>query len=450
MSSELERLLREARQAMPLPDEQSTEDARRASLASVGRGRRRTRALVLVGATIVAAVALGVTAGSLNAPTGTAAREPAVIGFVPEPDWYALQSPPPAVPGQQTVAVAANIPFAADDVVHGLVEPSGLPYSTLLSLPPRGVVIVATMVPDATPHGTPIPSFPLYPKRELPLDLREGVQYLQWGAQVRPDQPLAQYQLRARIGNYDVDLVAYFGSSRPTKAQLDDAQRQLDGLVVRSAKALQPFGMTSQADADRSLAVIDRTYSCATTLLGGIYELKNRAHAGIRSGSEWAKLPYVVAGSGGWAGPVTGLPNAPSNSLAWITAGTPTAGTTVGGDSEVFPVLGGGTIGVNGSICNPSSATVSLSSVGLRGGAVSPNWLAVDCVAPKRVLVHIRASVQGTDALRDRARIFLATNAAATRARMAVRTLAGKLLSYADVAQTGRTRLYTAKGCQRR
>ena len=113
-------------------------------------------------------------------------------------------------------------------------------------------------------------------------------------------------------------------------------------------------------------------------------------------------------------------------------------------------MLGGGTIGVNGSMCDPSSARVPLASVGLRGGLVSPNWLAVDCAAPKRVLVHIRASVQGTDALRDRARIFLATNAAASQAKMAVRTPAGKLLSYADVAQNGTTRLFTAKGCQRR
>jgi len=31
-----------------------------------------------------------------------------------------------------------------------------------------------------------------------------------------------------------------------------------------------------------------------------------------------------------------------------------------------------------------------------------------------------------------------------------VRTHAGKLLAYAEVAQTGKTRLFTAKGCQRR
>jgi hypothetical protein len=141
------------------------------------------------------------------------------------------------------------------------------------------------------------------------------------------------------------------------------------------------------------------------------------------------------------------MPNAPNNTLAWITAGTPGADTTVGGDSEVFPVFGGGTIGVNTDVCAPSSAKVPLTTSGLRGGAVSQDWLAVDCPVGKRVLVHIRASVDGSSALRERARIFVATNAAAVQAKLAVRTPAGKPVSYADVAASGKARLFTAKGC---
>jgi len=76
VSSELDRLLRDARQALPVPDEQSTGQARRASLGTLGGGRRRSRVLMLVGATIVAALALGLTAGSLNAPTGRKAKGP--------------------------------------------------------------------------------------------------------------------------------------------------------------------------------------------------------------------------------------------------------------------------------------------------------------------------------------------------------------------------------------
>ncbi|HET8968969.1 MAG TPA: hypothetical protein VFN06_06045 [Gaiellaceae bacterium] len=418
-------------------------------MATIRRRRRRARVVVLVGAMLVAAVALGVTAGSLNAPTGTAAREPAVIGFVPEQEWFALQSPPPAVPGQQTAAVAANVPFAADDVVHGLVEPSGLPYSTLLTLPPRGIVLVATMTPETAPHLAPIPTNPVYPKVELPLRVRDGVPWVQWGAQVRPDQPLAQYQLRASIRDYNVDVFVYFGTSRPSKSQLDAAQRQLEGLVVRSQQsASAPVGVRAADDA-AALAVIDRTYVCSTSILGGIYELKSRAHAGIRSGSGWAKLPWAGASSGGWAGPLTGLPNAPGNTLAWITAGAPSSSTTVGADGEVFPVLGGGTIGVNSSMCRPSNAKVALSPSGLRGGSAPPEVVSLECVAPRRLLIRLRASAEGSSALRERARLFLATNAPAREAKLVVRTPAGKLLSYADVSDSGKARLFTAKGCSR-
>ena len=446
MSSELERLLRDAREALPGPDDEATVRARRRAVATPSKSRPRARILVLVAATLVAAIVLGVSAGSLNAPTGAAAREPAALGFVPEPGWFALQSPPPVVPGQQTVAVAANVPFARDDTIHGLVEPSGLPYSTLLGLPPKGIVVVASMTSVTPPHLAPVLANAMYPEAKLPLRFRDGASYLQLGAQVRPDQPLAQRQLRARIGHYDVDVVAYFGVSYPTEAQLDAAQRQLDGLVIRPVSRPQRAAPMSSPAAS-AVAVIDHTYTCDTTMLGGLYELKNRAHAGIRAGSGWSKLPYVVAGSGGWAAPMTGLPSAPGYSLAWITAGVPSATTTVGGNGEVFNVRGGGTIGVNASVCRPSSAKVALSSAGLGGGAVSKSWVAIDCIVSRRVLVRVRATVDGTTALRERARIFVATNAPAREAELAVTTPAGKLLSYAQVKRTGAARLFTAKGC---
>ena len=59
----------------------------------------------------------------------------------------------------------------------------------------------------------------------------------------------------------------------------------------------------ARAATARALAVIDRTYVCATSILGGIYELKSRAHSGVRSGTGWAKLPCSGAewGLGGSA-----------------------------------------------------------------------------------------------------------------------------------------------------
>ena len=104
---------------------------------------------------------------------------------------------------------------------------------------------------------------------------------------------------------------------------------------------------------------------------------------------------------------------------------------------------------MNSSMCRPSTAKVALSPTSLRGGAATTVVVALDCAAPRRLLVRFRASVEGSSALRDRARLFLATNAPAREAKLAVRTLAGKLLAYADVSDSGKARLFTAKGCTR-
>lgn len=446
MSSDFERLLRDAREALPRPDEEATQRARTRAVVSLRGRRRRTRALALVGAMLVSAVALGVTAGSLNAPGVTAAREPAVLGFVPEPGWFALQSPPPAIEGQQTAVVAANVPFAADDVENGLVEPSGLPYSTLLGLPPGGIVIVMTMVPEFEPHVAPVSWDPIYPERELPLRIRDGVPYLQWGAQVRPDQPLAQYQLRAKLAEYYVDVLVYFGTSRPSVAQMRAAQRQLAGLVVRK-QSERAAAVVSVDRSEGRVAVIDRTYACRTVLIGGLYQVESRAHAGLRQ-SQWARLPYAVVATGGAARtPFVDAP--PDSSIAWVTAGEPALTTTVDEGWLSFTARAGGTLGVNHTLCVASTERVELSAKDLRGGRVGVQTVEFDCPAPRTVLVRIRATVQGGTALRDRARLFRATTTPASRAELAVRTPKGRLLVYAEVGASGRTRLRTAKGCAR-
>ena len=450
MSSELERLLREARNALPVPDEPSTERARRRTLAALRPRRARTRVLVLVGATLVAALLFGITAGSLNAPTVTAAREPAVLGFVPEPGWFALQSPPPAVAGQQTVAVAANVPFAADDVDNGLVEPSGLPYSTLLTLPADGIVIVTTMTPQAVPHVAPVQVNPLYPRTQLPLKLRDAQLVLHGGAQVRPDQPSAQYHMRALVRGYNIDAVVYFGTPRPPTALMRDAQRQLSGFVVRSdgVDAARTVPAVSVAP-ESPKVLLDRTFACSTVLLGGLYQVEIRSHAGDRLGGEWARLAYAGISTGGNGGrPDTSIP--PVGLLGWISAGAPAQHTTLDETYDAFSAAAGGTLGRNAELCRPTSAKVALSRAGLRGGAVGAQTRTIDCDAPKRVLLRIRAAASGSASLRERGRIFLATGAPLTQAEIVVRTPAGKLLAYAAVDDKGRARQYAAqRGCVR-
>ena len=445
MSSDFDDRLRDARDALPVPDEPSTERARRRVLAGGLRKRRRGRVLVLAVSMLVCAVAIAVSAGSLSAPSVTAARGPATLGFVPEPGWFALQSPPPAVEGQQTVAVAANVPFAADDVDDGLVEPSGLPYSTLLRLPPDGIVIVATMTPETIPHVAPVPANPYYPRIELPIRLDDALPWVQWGAQVRPDEPLAQYQLRGQIAHLNLDLTVYFGTPRPTAELRAAAQRQLSSLVLRKQRA--PTTAASAAAARRAtVAVIDRTYSCRTVLLGGLYQIETRAHAGQR-GPQWLKLPYAVVATGGVARtPFVDAP--PDSSIAWVTAGEPSPTTTVDEEYLSFTARVGGTVGVNHTLCTPSRDRVPLASNDLRGGGVGPRTVEFECAAPRTVLVRMRATVQGGTALRDRARLFRATSSPTSHAELAVRTPKGRLLVYAKVFASGQAQLFTRKGCK--
>lgn len=445
MSSDFERMLREAREALPVPDEQSTQRAWGRAVTSLRRRRRRARALVLVAAMVLSAVALVVTAGSLT-PSVTAAREPAELGFVPEPAWFALQSPPPATAGQQTVAVAANVPFAADDVEDGLVEPSGLPYSTLLTLPPDGIVMVVTMTPQTPLHVAPIPANPYYPAIELPLRFRDAVPYVQWGAQVRPDEPLAQYQLRGEIDGINAEVTIYFGTARPSSELRSAAQRQLAGLVVRSRPASSNVAVATSTPAS-VLTVFDRTYACNTVPLGGLNQVEIRAHAGQRLGGSWVKLPYAALATGGNAGrPDASIP--PVNILVWLTAGEPTPETSVDDTYDAFTVQTIGTLGRNTELCRPSAARVELSHAHLRGGAAGVQTRTYDCDVARRVLVRIRATTLVPAPLRERGRIFLATSAPVQRAELAVRTPAGKLLAYAAVDRSGRSQQYaTQRGC---
>jgi hypothetical protein len=450
VSSELERLLRDAREALPVPDEEATQRGRHRAVASLRGKRRRTRALVLISAIVACVVALGITAGSLSAPDVTAAREPAVLGFVPEPGWFALQSPPPAIEGQQTVAVAANVPFAPDDVDDGLVEPSGLPYSTLLALPPDGIVIVATMSPATIPHVAPVSTSAYYRRVDLPLRIRDALPVLRWGAQVRPDQPTAQYHLPVHLRGYNVDVVVYFGTPRPSAALTRAAQRQLSAFVVRSegvdARA-RPAALTSPA---APVTVVDRTYACNTVLLGGLHQIDIRGHAGDREGGQWGKLPYAAVTTGGWAGLLPGNPSPRDNTLIWITAGRATHDTAVDSEGEAFPVVTGGSLGVNRDLCRPVGAAVPLRSAGLRGGMVGVDTRIIECAAPRRVLVRLRGTTRGSAALHERARIFAATGATIGHAELAVRTPSGRLLAYAVVDQSGSSRQFTApKGCVR-
>jgi hypothetical protein len=443
VSSELERLLREARDGLPGPGDAVTEGARTRALAAVRRRRPRARIAALVGVAIAIALVLGVGLGALIAPSGTAARGPVGLGFLTESGWYVLQSGARASTSSPAVAIASNVPFDPDDDVGGAAESSALPYSTLLRLPEHGVVIAVTF----TPRGEEPWRDEYFRPQRLPLRLPAIVPRARFGAQLRPEAPLGVHGIHAAVNGHNVDLQIYYGTPRPSREVLEVAQRQLDLLVVRPGptveRARRPL---AAAPLTSATAVLDRTYSCATRFSGGIHEIDARARAGIgRSGSSWTQVPIAALSTGTDTG---GVVTVLENELAWVSAGRPTSHSTVVPDpypGVTYPMRTWGTVAVNRTFCKATSKRIPLTRRGLSGGAVTALGDDYDCVTPRRVLLRIRAVLPSAKLKQHRD--FLRTTEPAREARLAVRTQSGKPIAYADVFRNGRARLFTAQGC---
>lgn len=184
--------------------------------------------------------------------------------------------------------------------------------------------------------------------------------------------------------------------------------------------------------------VLDRTYACAVELGGGLYAVDVIAHAGSRTGKQWAKMPYVGVRAG-HATISTG------NLLGWATAGRPSASSTM--DLDFWTFGGLGTVGVRRTLCRATSTRVPLSASGLRGGPAPASGSALKCETPRRVLLRIRAQLTAPAVLRGAE--FSSVHVPTRSAQVALRTTTGRQLAYGEVSETGKVRLHTARGCVR-
>ena len=431
MSSDLERLLRRAGEALPEPPSGVTARARARALAAVGRKRRRLP--IAVTAALLVGCGLGVVLG-MSISSGRAASPALGFGFLPARDWNVLQSgrtPSDARPAQ---AIAANVRLSPEDAIDEL------PYSTLLALPPNGVVIIVSSVGR---RGEPDE---LYPRRRLPLRLRD-LAPIEWGVQLRPARPLGQYELRATVNGQALDVHIYFGIERPRRTVLAAAQRQLDRLIVRSGEPLgnlRERALPLRRPTGPSTSVIDRTLLCTTTPSGGVRQIQLRANVGFRQARVWKTLPFAVVASGGVRSAVDVL----EDSLAWVAAGkydhnanlSPSDGLVLTNATRL------GTWALNRGVCAPAKTRVPLSAKGLRPASPDALGVTFDCRTPRRVLIRVRA-VAYSIPTRYREQSFEKTKAALQHAFLAVRTQAGKPLAFAAVFDTGKARLAVAPTC---
>lgn len=366
MSSELERLLRAARGALPVPDATATSRARARALAQVGRTRgSRRRSVIGVGIALVVASALGVIVGATTVPSSRAAPPAVGFGFLPEPGWNVLQTGRFPTPARPALAIGANVLLSPED---GADE---LPYATLLALPPRGVVIVAGSAGrrDGPDEG--------FPERRLPLRLRDAAPEIQWGVQVRPARPLGQYQLRATVSGQAVDVQIYFGTEQPRPDVLAAAQRQLDRLVVggvspleRVAERAQPLRHPTSAAAREAGSVIARTFLCTPTYGRATVVSSPRGTPEVL-GARFMSSGYGRVTSGSSADPLSDL-------VAVAHPGLRNSATR-------FP----GSVYVSARRCVASRVPVPLTRTGLPGLPVAYRTQA-DCNIRAKVLIRVR------------------------------------------------------------
>ena len=400
MSSELERLLREAGRSLPEPDAAVTRRARERALGALRPRRSLRRPLVAVLA--AALVGAGVGIGALIAPSGTAAPGPVGFGFLPQPGWFVLQSGESPSEGWPALAMASNVPFASEDLVRGSAAASGYPLATVERLPSDGVVIVASF----TARG-----FDKYYDRSfITGTLRVG------------DGPL-DGRLRARINGHNVEVFVYFGRTTPTRAMLAAAQRQLDRLIVRAAPSASP---APAAPRTRATRVVDRTFSCPVARFSTL---------NVWASSPWFPPQDAEMFKGYLA--LTSGPN-PTRPLAYVRQRSRPAG-GYPSQSGVYARTGAG--------CATTRAAVPLTAAGLPGPPVQ--WPAVaKCRVRGRVLVRVRAVIQSAGVWQRVNPTYTGARGNVVEATVAVRSqVDGRPLALVKVDRQSRTRLWSSARC---
>ena len=132
--------------------------------------------------------------------------------------------------------------------------------------------------------------------------------------------------------------------------------------------------------------------------------------------------------------------------LAWVTSGRPTATTTVDQDFDAFDVKTFGTVGVRRDACRAAAAPIPLTPAGLRGGPAGALGVAYECAASRQVVVRFRAVLAATGRLKQ-GDDFLTAHVPVLEAKLAVRTVGGKPIAYAEVGASGKARLFVGRGC---
>ena len=250
VSSELERLLREAREQLARARDGDVTDARApASRAPPsGAGRPRARAVAASSCRPSSSLRSASALGTLIAPSGTASQGPAGLGFLPEDGWYVMQAGTDATPRatrasrspRTSRSARATAPRSSGSYARCSAAGRRDRDRRQLHRPDRGCPLVR---PELSRQ-------PAFPQDKLPLRIRGRDP-----APVRrPDPPRGAARPvpadgpRERVRGRPPLLLRDDRAVEPARAE---AQRQLNKLVVRAGNRTGPRAVPSATHASR-------------------------------------------------------------------------------------------------------------------------------------------------------------------------------------------------------
>jgi hypothetical protein len=199
------------------------------------------------------------------------------------------------------------------------------------------------------------------------------------------------------------------------------------------AAAVLGGSLISDAPASVTAArVVDRTLLCRAGYQGGARLVLLSARSAARRGDQLDWMAFASVSTPG--NPLSKQNSQPT--LAGISAGWPPP-----------PPFTSGGLGYDNTRCGPTRKAVPLTPRGLTGGVANAFGEELRCVVDKTVLVRVRATfTQPVVEEPNKAGDYINALGRVQTGQMAVRTLAGKPVLYADVADGGRARIFT-KGC---
>jgi hypothetical protein len=204
-------------------------------------------------------------------------------------------------------------------------------------------------------------------------------------------------------------------------------------IAAAATLALLGAQLSTRAHAATTSQIVDRTLVCSVGFGNGARVIDANVRSGHRSGNamEWLAQAMITT-------PGNPLPKKNHEpTLAGITAGWPPP-----------PPLESGGLGFANTRCGLTRARVSMSSGGLRGGAASAFGDEVRCRTPTTILVRARATFSAPATLEpSKDGTFVNAAGRIVRGQLAVRTLGGARLVYADVTDAGNARLFVGKAC---